>query len=288
MYQPPAVASPSPTSSPSPVAAASCGVPFSGMSEANGGFIIYPGGQRQDDPSSTVALPGNEPGQIGVNPGLAYDRVLSKWVPVPLSWLAPGGQTYAYQENGGKIRAVTVLDGSSGDVTTYGGWELISTADDGVYAGKLNTPGAWFVPFGGTPEQIGDHGSWQSYANGALWGVDSSRNLIQHDATSGVETSWGAVSSVSYIVGFSTSGEPLVATGGALVMLHLTGSPTTLWPGTGDLGEGGRAYADALGVWFEVDGTRIGEQGTGIYLWTPDKGAQLVASEVVHVMGACG
>ncbi len=92
-------------------------MPFAAISEASGGFIAYPGGARQDDPSSAVALPGNTPGQIGVNPGLAYDRVLGHWVPVPLDWLAPGGQTYAYQ-NGGKIRAVTVLDGSSGDVTT--------------------------------------------------------------------------------------------------------------------------------------------------------------------------
>jgi hypothetical protein len=288
IYQPPVVASPSPTYSPSPVAAASCGVPFSEISEANGGFIIYPGGQRQDDPSSTVALPGNAPGQIGVNPGLAYDRVLGKWVPVPLDWLAPGGQTYAYADSAGKIRGVTVADGSSGNVTTDGGWELLSSADDGVYVDKLNTPGAWFVPFGAAPTQIVDHGSWLKYSNGALWGIDSSRKVIQHDVSTGVETAWGTVSSVSDIVGFGTSGEPLVVTGGTLVMLHLNGFPTTLWPGIGDLGEGGRVYADALGVWFEVDGTRIGEQGTGIYLWTTAKGAQLIASEVVHVMGACG
>jgi hypothetical protein len=273
---------------PPALATGTCLVPFSVISEASGGFIAYPGSARQDDPSSVVALPGNTPGQIGVNPGLAYDRVLGHWVPVPLDWLAPGGQTYAYQANNGKIRAVTVLDGSSGDVTPDGSWELISTADDGVYAGQLNIPGAWFVPFGAAPTQVVDHGTWQSYANGALWGMDSARNLIQHDVTTAAETSWGAVSSVAYIVGFSTTGEPLVVTGGALLMLHLNGAPTTLWPGTGDLGEGGRAFADALGIWFEVDGSRIGEPGTGIYLWTPDKGAQLISSEVVHVMGPCG
>jgi hypothetical protein len=238
------------------------------------------------------------PGQIGVNPGLAYDRVLYKWVPVPSDWLAPRGQTYAYQENGGKIRAVTVADGTSGDVTTDGGWELISTADDGVYAGKLNIPGAWFVPFGGTPRQIVDHGTWVTFANGGLWGIDSSRNVIQHDVASGFEINWGQVSSVSNIVGLGAIGEPLVATGGALVMLHMSGPPTTLWPGTGltaaisksncsDLGEGGRAYTDAFGTWFEVDGTRIGEPGTGIYLWSAAKGAQLIAPEAVHVVGMC-
>jgi hypothetical protein len=285
LYQPPMLATP--TSSPPPAAPGSCLVPFADISEANGGFITYPGGQRQDDASSVVALPGNTPGQIGVNPGLAYDRVLYKWVPVPSDWLAPNGQTYAYQENGGKIRAVTVADGTSGDVTTDGGWELISTADDGVYAGRLNTPGAWFVPFGGIPRQVVDHGAWSRFANGGLWGVDSSRNVIQHDVLSGVEINWGQVSSVSDIVGFGPVFEPLVATGGALVMLHMSGPPTTLWPGTGDLGEGGRAYTDAFGTWFEVDGTRIGEPGTGIYLWSAAKSAQLIAPEPVHVLGLC-
>ena len=290
MYQPPTpdVASSTSTASPSPVAAATCRVPFSNMTEADGGFITYPGGQRQDDPSSAVALPGNTPGQVGVNPGLAYDRSVGRWVPVPPDWLAPGGRTYAYQQNGGKIRAVTVLTGSSGDVTVDGGWELLSTADDGVYAGKLNVPGAWFVPFGGAPRQIVDHGTWWRYATGAMWGIDSSRNLVQHDATSGAETSWGPASSYADIVGFATSGESLVVTGGVLVMRHLGGAPTILWPGTGGLGEGGRAYADTLGIWFEVDGSRVGEPSSGIYLWTADKGAQLVVSEVVHVMGSCG
>ena len=286
LYQPPPAASPT-TSPPTLGSGETCVVPFADISEANGGFISYPGGQPQDDPSSVVALPGNTPGQIGVNPGLAYDRVLNKWVPVPSTWLAPGGQTYAYQVNGGNIRAVTVADGTSGDVTTDGGWELISTTDDGVYAGKLNTPGAWFVPFGGIPRQIVDHRTWWQFANGGLWGVDSSRNLIQDDVTSGAEIGWGPVSSVSDIVGFGATGEPLVATGGTLVMLHTSGPPTTLRPGTSDLGEGGRAYTDAFGTWFEVDGTRIGEPGTGIYLWSAAKGPQLIAPEPVHVAGLC-
>jgi hypothetical protein len=212
---------------------------------------------------------------------------------VPLDWLAPSGQTYAYMAAShdlvsGQIRAVTVADGSSGNVTLDGGWELLSTLDTGVYAVRLNTPGAWYVPFGYPPAEIVDHGSWLKYYSGALWGIDSSRKVIQHQLSGGVETSWGTVSSVSALVGFGASGEPLVATGGKLVMLHLEGSATILWPGTGGLGEGGRAVADGLGVWFEVDGSRVGEPGAGIYLWTPDKGARLIASETVHVMGGCG
>ena len=105
--------------------------------------------------------------------------------------------------------------------------------------------------------------------------------------TSGDVIDRGPMSSVSDIVGFGATGEPLVATGGALVMLNSGGPPTTLWPGTSDLGEGGRAYTDAFGTWFEVDGTRIGEPGTGIYLWSAAKGAQLIAPEPVYVAGLC-
>jgi hypothetical protein len=288
LYQPPTAATVSPTPAP-PVAGATCLVPFSEISEANGGFLVYRGGRRQDDPSSVVALPGNTPGQVGINPGLAYDRALGRWVPVPLDWLTPDGRTYVYADfQTQQIRAVSVADGTSGNVTLDGGWEVLSAADLGVYADHPPAPGAWFIPFGGVPMQVVDRGSWRRYFNGALWGMDSSRKLIEHNLTSGVETSWGTVSSVSDIAGFTTSGEPLVVTGGTLVMLHLSSAPTTVWPGAGDLGEGGRAYSDAVGIWFEVDGSRIGEQGTGIYLWTADKGAQLISSEVVHVMGNCG
>src|ERR1700674_1507233 len=179
-------------SSPPPAAQTTCRVPFSVISEASGGFITYPGGQRQDDPSSVVALPGYTPGQIGVNPGLAYDRALGRWVPVPPEWLAPGALTYAYADFTGTIRAVTPGGGSE-DVTADGGWELISTADTGVYAARPNVAGAWFVPFGGVPQQIVDRGSWQRYFNGVLWGIDGSGQVFEHDLTSGAETVWGTV-----------------------------------------------------------------------------------------------
>src|SRR2546427_12677969 len=63
--------SPAPAlSSPSPSATGSCRVPIADISEAKGWFITIPGGDRQDDPASGVALPGGTPGPIGANPGL--------------------------------------------------------------------------------------------------------------------------------------------------------------------------------------------------------------------------
>src|SRR5260370_5581866 len=103
------IASPSPTASPLPAAAAtppafspapplpsppqaasgSCQIPIADISEAKGWVIAVPGGNRQDDPASVVALPGGTPGQIGVNPGLTLDRAAAAWVPLPYNSPSP-------------------------------------------------------------------------------------------------------------------------------------------------------------------------------------------------------
>ena len=271
-----------------PAPPGSCRLPFSDISEARGGFILYPGGQRLDDPASVVALPGNTPGTIGVNPGLTFDVATGTWVPVPLQWLAPSGITYAYMSAGGGIRAVTVSDGQSGEVAG-GGWNLIGTLDDGVFATKPGTPGVWFIPFGQDPYQWVDHGGWQRYYGNALWGVDSSERLVRHELGNGVETTWGSVLSVSQISGFDAAGEPVVYTGGQQAIHHADGSTTTVWPGTNGLTSSGYVFGDSYGIWFEVDGSSglVGAPGSGIYLWTQSGGASLVTREPVHPMGPC-
>jgi hypothetical protein len=229
------------------------------------------------------------PGQIGVNPGLTFDIATGTWVPVPLHWLAPSGLTYAYMASSGRIRAVTVTTGESGDVTTGGQWALIATLDDGVVATQLNTPGAWFIPFGQQPVQWVAFGAWQRYFDGALWGIDSAENVIRVEVPSGAETTSGSALSVSNISGFDAAGEPVVATGGDQVIHHADGSTTTVWPGTNGLTSSGYVFGDAYGIWFEVDGASglVGAPGSGIYLWTSAAGAKLVSREPVHPMGVC-
>src|SRR5260370_30094839 len=85
-----------PLPSPSPAASGSCQIPIADISEAKGWFITVPGGNRQDDPASVVALPGGTPGQIGVNPGLTLDRAAGPWGPVPHNSLTPPHSPYAY------------------------------------------------------------------------------------------------------------------------------------------------------------------------------------------------
>ena len=174
-------------------------------------------------------------------------------------------------------------------MTTSGAWQLIGTTDTGVYAWQPNTPGAWFVPFGGQPRQAIDHGSWERYANGALWGTDSSRHLLRHDLNSGAETTWGSVLSVSSVAGFDALGEPVIYTGGALDLHHADGSTTPVWPGTNGLSASGYVFGDSHGIWFEVDGSSglVGAPGSGIYLWNARGRARRISPEPVHVMGIC-
>jgi len=281
----PAPALPSP--SPSPLTTGACRVPIADISEAKGWFITIPGGSRQDDPASVVALPGGTPGQIGANPGLIYDHSTDTWVPVPYNWLAPGGSLYAYEGySNGIIRAVNVVDGSSGTVVTGGGWLLMTTADDGVYVTKSDAPGVWFIPFGGDPRVVIDHGSWQRLANGYVWGVDNSGNVVRHDLISGDETKWATVPANAWIVGFDLLGDPLLDAGGALSLVRAGNSVTSIWPGTNG-SVGGRAIGDANGVWFEVGGGLVGAPGHGLYLWTAAAGAHLISSDEGNLAGGC-
>src|SRR5260221_12986979 len=88
---PPAVATPTPPT----ISTAPCRLPISYISEAYGWFVNYPGGGITQDPTSQVALPGDEAGALGQNPGLTYDRAAGKGVPGPYHWLAPPPPTYA-------------------------------------------------------------------------------------------------------------------------------------------------------------------------------------------------
>src|SRR5229473_1996851 len=277
-----------PLPSPSQVASGSCQIPIADISESKGWFITVPGGNRQDDPASVVALPGGTPGQIGVNPGLTLDRAAGAWVPVPYNWLAPGGSLYAYEDfNNGAIGAVNVVDGTTGSVVVGGGWLLMTTADDGVYVTRSGAPGAWFIAFGGQPRQVINHGSWQRFYTGSMWGVDpSSGAVVRHHMVTGSETTLATVPATASVLGFDVSGDPLLWSGGALMLVRPDHSVTTLWPGTNG-SVGGRAVADALGVWFEVGGGLVGAPGHGLYLWTAAAGAQLVSSSEGNLAGGC-
>jgi hypothetical protein len=207
--------------------------------------------------------------------------------------VAPNGSFYVYNTEG-KVRAVSIADGSSGDVITDGGWYLIGTDNNGVYLGKTGgpgqpVPGAWYVSFGTAPSQLVDHGSWHRYYKGALWTVDRDGNLLRYDVANGAETIWAkGLSYVGSVVGFDLSGNPVVNTGGALAMYRSNGSRIAVWPGTNGLSAAFLVGADSMGLWFLVAGGLVGAPGHGVYLWTPSSGARLVSVPEVNVFQGCG
>jgi hypothetical protein len=298
LFQPPSVASATRTNAPAALpAGVVCRLPYAEISEASGGFILYPGGQQQSDPNSVVATPGNTPGQIGVNTGLTYNSAAGTWAPVGAEWVSPNGLFYVYDDwrFSHKIRAVTIADGSSGDVTPDAGWYIIGTSNTGVYLGKASVagtgpiPGAWFVAFGNSPAQIIDGGVWGRFFAGGLWGVDGGGNLVRHDVSTGAETVWGrGLLNVSRIAGFDLAGQPIVITGGAVTIYRANGSTIAVWPGTNGLSAGGWVSADKVGLWFSVGGGLVGAPGHGIYLWRPGVGAKLISVPEVNIAGPCG
>ena len=268
-----------------PPAGAVCRIPYAEISEASGGFIYYPGGVSQPDPASEVALPGNTPGTIGVNPGLSYVPSLGRWFPVPLFWVVPTSSFYLYQANG----AITEVwfDGRTVPVLNGAQWSIVGATDAGIYVAQ-NGPGAYWLQFGGQgPSQIVDHGTWFRYAFGSLWGVDGGY-LARYDVGTGFETHWGQMSEQNWIPGFDGAGEPIVNVGGALILHHADGSTTTIWPGTNGLSAAGYVFGDEIGVEFAVGGGLVGAPGHGIYTWTSTGGAKQTSTYEANVVGPCG
>jgi hypothetical protein len=296
LYEPPVgVPATAPTPLPLP-AGAICRIPYADSSEANGGFIYFPSGERQFDPNSVVAMPGNLPGQVGQNSGLTFDRTLGRWVPVGRDWLAPNGLFYVYEDfDAHNIHGVTITDGSSANITTDGSWYPIAATDQGVYLRRLPTTptgpgpeGIWYVPYGGIPNQIIDHGAWSTFADEALWGFDESGNLIRHKVGTGAESRWGQWNLAAWIVGFDLGGNPVVNTGGALVLYRADGTKVAIFTSANGIFAQGQVFVDTHGVWFQAGANLIGAPGSGIYLWTEATGAQLASPNDVHPAGVCG
>ena len=269
----------------SPWTGAPCRIPYADITEATGGFVSLPDGQRYADPAATVALPGQIPGRFGQNPGLTYLADIGKWVPVPLRWVSPDHSLFVYQ-SGEQIRGVKIADNASFDVTSGAGWMLIGPGEGGVYIGKPGIQGAWFVPYGSTPRQVADHGRWDVYSSGALWGWDASNNLLRLATAVGFESRWGA-KQYSWVAGFDRSGQPFVVAMGSMWLAHSDGSFTLIWNGNNDASPGAPVITIAAGSWFAVGGGRVGTPGHGFYLYVPGGGVKYLVGLDAILAGPC-
>lgn len=285
---PPRLESPTPTApapTPPPLTAGPCRVPMAYISEAYGWFIAYPSGKQIAAPDSQVALPGGQPGAVGQNPGLTYDRATGTWVPVPFLWLSPDGATYAY--GFGSISAVNVRTGAVTQLAP-GSWNLFGVSAAGAYAWDAN--GAALLPFdGGAAQRIAPGRLWFGYSHGAIWRDSglSPDTIVRHDLSTGAEKTVTAIHGWNTFVGFDSAGDPLFVTAGEipsndpqtynLIDLHPNGTRVTIY--TGAQQPEGYAFGDAHGIWYE--------RGGGLYLWQPGAGARQISDIQGNVSGPC-
>lgn len=271
---------------------APCRLPMGAITEASGVFVLYPGGALADAPGSEVALPGQEPGQIGANPGVTYDAVMRKWVPVPYFWLTPDGTTYVFEDYAaGKIFAVDVANGTAKQLAVPPGRVLSGTSDIGVFVQAPAPGGAWFYPFDGAEAHVVAQGNyWLNYNSDSIWRFSSASggSLERHNVLTGADVVLATLGGWNDIVGFDRQGDPLILNsadvpsssprqGYRLILIGADGHATALWSGTGSRAVG-LAVGDDHGVWFVIADSDGIPSHQALYLWTPRSGATRITN----------
>ncbi len=283
----------------------SCRLPLYAGGPGSGGFLVFPDRTFIGDPRSGVTVPSPSPsstpppqGRYGPQGwyGLAYDRALARWVPVPRSWITPDGKRYAYPGAGEGIYVVDVATNTQTEIGDGRSWQVLDVEADGVYADETNAsgtaPGLWLVPFSGAPSQLTDAGYWSSVGYGAAYGTETSAvpqgvgTLIDRfDLKTHAKQHWFQVDTAqTYPYGFDASGHPIF-------MVQKTGAyppPGEIWLVTG-LGTAEvltlnnnfnqSPVADSHGLWF------MSYQMT--WLLVPGQGMYQVANIGGTLAGGC-
>jgi hypothetical protein len=250
---PPAAATPLPTT---PRFTLHCNLPVEDRAGGSG-FLTFPGG----DFSAAGAPPASIP-EIGGYYTQTYDWPYSKWLPVGPMDISPDGSKYAYQGNDRVLKVVDVVSGTATPIPASSGWNLIGTANDGVYAHTfLGRSGLWFLRYaGGDPIQVSQAGySYLAVGGGHAYassGKDD-QTLLQVDLKTGTATKFA--DPPAQILGFDSSGAPVVRLASSLVLMAAPYQQKVVVP---DQAPPGFVIGDRNGIWFPL--------ADGIYLATPD------------------
>ncbi len=239
-----------------------------------GGFIAFPGGTLNEDPSA-VPSP------------LFYDRPYSKWLPVWRASVSPDGKQYAYGEGdvyrpaGGKVHVVDVATGVDRVIYSYSGnivYAVTDFAAEGIYVSGAvpegRTHGLWLLgAAGGAPRLISSTITAPALGGGAAWGLDFNaadpspapgglegpmNRLLRFDLRTGAAMPWFYRPGASiYMMGVDSAGNPLVDVAGqASVEVWLVNSATAatkLYTASGDVPIPRNVAAiDRHGVWLST------------------------------------
>jgi hypothetical protein len=263
-----------------------------------------PSGSFQPDRSASLTSRGN---------GLAYDRVIHRWLPVDWRWVSDDGLYYAYAvypqpaPAPGVSSTIHVVDARTGMdrlVLSTGQFAIVDYTGGAIYltswVGGHDGPGpqvGWALnPFTGAIQSLAGgakYGYW--VAGGAGWrtdynpldptvhqGLTGPNRLIRVDVKSGAEVPWfyqQGADSVE-VLGFDAGGNPIIAS--------VIGSTWTMWqvPAAGmpvrlfsSSGFWDNAVADAHGIWFS------GSQGT--YLFVSPRRLIKISAVGGEIAGGC-
>jgi hypothetical protein len=140
--------------------------------QAPGGWITFPGGTFESDPSSLI--------QRNASEGISYDRALNKWVPADWNHISPDGRRFVIG-NGSDLAIVDAANGASRAIAmppARGGWIVIDYTAAGVYLSQMGgegpaDPGLWVLnPDTGQVRQLDGTQFWSQVDSRAVWGVN--------------------------------------------------------------------------------------------------------------------
>jgi hypothetical protein len=308
-----------PASNGSPVTsvAIDCRLPVYAGPPGSGGFVVFPGSTFIADPASAVALPSPSPGTspppqngpgygYGQGSGLSYDRTYKKWLPVPINWVSPDGNHYAYISDG--VYAVKVADGTQNELREGRNWNIVGVQNQGVYAGDQSVGGLWLFPFSGTPRQITTAGYWQAATSSAAYGTSTSavpqgvsNDILRLDLATGKSIEWFTrPDTQSSVSGFDQHGNPVIN------VRFLNGSGSEIWIVTGANGGSPIAgfvsvyvsygfnaesapVADSHGIWFAGNYSTpySNNNANGLALYVPGSGFYWMSGINGQLAGGC-
>jgi hypothetical protein len=284
--------------------ALTCSLPVFAGGPGSGGFITFPGGNFVADPKSGVTVPSPSPGSPSPPPqmggpgyfGLSYDRVHSRWLPVPRTQVTPDGSRYAYTAPD-SIYVQDAADAGQVELGKGHAWAIVSVEATGVYATYPNVAGLWFLPFSGPATQIATNVYWQAEAAGFAYGTATSQvpqgaanTIVRLDLKSGTQIDFFTrPGASSYVDGFDTRGNPIIqvnAPNGVELWLATGPNTSTVMVVSYQEGwsPGGMPIADSHGIWFSgyVNGL-----GQNIALFVPGVGLFAMSNLGANPAGGC-
>src|SRR4029077_8797237 len=222
-------------------------------------------------------------------PAISYDRAAGAFVPVPSSWIGPGGGSYVYL-SGSDIH-IRYLPSQSDRVLFSGkslapaspsnrdsGPYLLGWSGGSIYYATRRASGSdlWAIdPATGNHNQVAPMQSgseWWYVGPDAIWGsAYYTMKIARYDTKTHAVSSWSLDGLVD-IIGVDSSGNPIILLGdfmaesGRLAIMHGNGSASLLDSTSAVFKQTyPNVVADGDRIWFSANGQRL-------WVYSPDTG----------------